>query len=52
MTKTTKTPAVEPVVERCTHPIKRRCNLCGEGYCPNDTCDPYHVQGCWDAAKP
>ncbi len=38
--------------ERCLHPFKKRCGLCDENYCPNDGCDPYHVEACRDARKP
>ncbi len=39
-------------LEKCVHPHKKRCGLCGENYCPNDGCDPYHVAACREAAKP
>ena len=38
--------------QRCQHPHKKRCGLCGENYCPNDGCDPWHVENCREAMRP
>ncbi len=41
-----------PDEDRCAHPHKKRCGLCGEMYCPNDGCDSYHVENCREAMRP
>ena len=40
------------VEERCAHPSRKRCGLCGELYCPADKCDPWHVEMCREAMRP
>ena len=40
------------VEERCLHPHRKRCVLCGELYCPNDGCDPHHMSACREAMRP
>lgn len=50
--KITRTREIDAQPLPCLHPHKKRCGRCGEAYCPNDGCDPYHIQACADAAKP
>lgn len=43
----------DPVVEdRCLHPNKKPCGYCLERFCPNDGCDPHHVEMCREAMRP
>ena len=37
---------------RCTHPHKKPCGYCHERFCPNDGCDPNHVEMCREAMRP
>lgn len=36
----------------CEHPSKKNCNFCGERFCPNDGCDPNHLENCREAMRP
>lgn len=38
--------------ERCDHPRKRPCGYCHENFCPNDGCDPNHIENCREAMRP